>query len=280
MLTSPRRRSPKLSKLEILETRNLLASGNVGAMALPLLISPPAIITPPPVSPSAGPKVAFVQFEPLTGRVLVLYTGNTAGYSTATLTDPANYSFRLVQPFTKIPSPNPSRPRAGVVLLPELRITGVALPTPVAPGMFQTVIVTVNNNQPLHDGIYQFTIFGSGITNLAGEPLDGAYSGVFPSGDGQPGSNFVANLTVKQHTVFPAMPTAASQLNPLPTPGVPPAPVFLPTTRPVRIGYTSATPGQFMLAGGNKITLYTIPRNIFPESAPQHPLVHARSKAK
>jgi hypothetical protein len=283
MLTSPRRRSRKLSKLETLETRNLLASGTVGSMALPLPISPPAMVMPPPNPPGAipasGPKVSSVRFEPLTGRVLVAFAGDTAGYNNATLTNPANYSFKLLQPFTSIPSTPQSRPKAGVVLQPELRITGVALPTPVAPGMVQTVVVTVNNNQPLRDGIYQFTIFGAGITDKVGQHLDGAYSGVFPSGDGQPGSNFTANFEETKHSVSPAMPLA-SEITPMPTPGVPPAQVFVPTTSPVRVGYTSATPGQFMLAGGNQIALYTIPRDIFPESTPRVSALHARSKAK
>jgi hypothetical protein len=283
MLTSPRRRSRKLAKLEALETRDLLANGVPGPMPPTIPIStPPIIISPAPtpsVSPSAGPKVAFVQFEPLTGRVLVAYTGNPAGYNPAVLTDPANYSFKLIRLFSNLPSHPQSRPKAGVVLAPEFRITGVTLPTPVAPGMVQSLIVTVNNNQPLRDGVYQLTIHSPGITDNAGRELDGAYFGVFPSGDGQPGSEFVTNLTVIQHTVLPAQPTT-SQPSPVTPPGVPPAQVFLPTTRPVRVGYTSATPGKFMLAGGNGITLYTIPRNVFPTTTSKVSIFHVHSKAK
>ena len=50
-------------------------------------------------------------------------------YSDITLTDPANYSFSLIKPFTRLPSTPQSRPRAGVVLAPEFRITVIALPT-------------------------------------------------------------------------------------------------------------------------------------------------------
>jgi hypothetical protein len=261
MLTSPRRRSHKLMKVEALETRDLLASVGVAPALAPVTTS--AVVAP---LPAVNPTVANVQFEPLTGRVLVTYSGDLAGYSSATLTNPANYSFNLIEPFTSQQNHGGSRPKAGVVLAPTYEVTGVTLSTPVAPGMPQTLVVSINNNQPLRDGIYEFTIQSAGITDLAGRTLDGAYSGVFPSGDGQPGSNFVAGFTETQHNVLPAMP-AASQPSPAATTEVRPSHVFVPTVSAVRVGYTSATPGQFTLAGGNGITLYTLPRNVFPGSS-------------
>jgi hypothetical protein len=36
----------------------------------------------------------------------------------------------------------------------------------------------------------------SGIVDLAGNPLDGEFTGIFPSGDGNPGGNFLADFTI------------------------------------------------------------------------------------
>ena len=48
-------------------------------------------------------------------------------------------------------------------------------------------------------GTYKLTVVGSttpgvGVTDLVGNPLDGAFNGVFPSGNGTPGNSFVDNL--------------------------------------------------------------------------------------
>jgi hypothetical protein len=251
-----------ISKLELLETRDLMA---VAGAVMPPIAAPPTVA--PQVqalaAPADGPKVGFVQLEPLTGRVLVSFSGDLAGYNNATLTNPANYSFEPAKLFTKLPSTPQSRPRAGVVLAPEFKVTGVELSTPVAPGMPQTVIVTINNNQPIRNGIYQFAINGQGITDSAGRQLDGQYNGVFPSGNGQPGSSFVSLLTVVNNTVLPASP-ASPQPGPANPPGVAPTYVFFPTTMAIRTRYAPANkPGKFMLVGGNNITLVALNHQFF-----------------
>jgi hypothetical protein len=231
-------------------------------------VTPPPIIIEPPVNlapstPSAPPTVAFVQFEPLTGRILVSFTGDLAGYNNASLTNPANYSLVPVSTKQKLPSPDPSRPNADVILAPEFKVTGVQLSTPVAPGQAQTLIVSVDDNQPIKFGTYQFTINGAGITDNAGHLLDGAYSGVFPSGNGQAGSNFVANLTETHSTILPAAPVTS-----LPTPPsateIAPTYVFVPSTRQFRVRYLAAKPAKFQLAGGNKIRLEALRNQYFP----------------
>jgi hypothetical protein len=295
MLNPPRRRSPApispttsasprkrpkrvvLSKLEALESRDLMA------IASPILPTPPPAVTVAPdiqaqATPSAGPKIAFVQFQPLTGRVLVVFTGDLAGYDLASLSNPANYSLSLISLDSRLPSQSESRPKAGVVLAPEFQVTGVSNPTPVAPGMPQTVIVSINNNQPFRSGSYRFTIQSSGITDLAGRQLDGDYFGVFPSGDGQPGGNFVARLIETHNTVLPALP-ATSQPSPVTPPGIKPTFVFFPSTTRVRVRYTSATPGKFTLGGNNNITLVPLAGQNFPGTfRPKPPSVHASSK--
>jgi hypothetical protein len=205
-----------------------------------------------------------VQLQPLTGRVLVSFTGVPAGYNNSTLTDPANYSFTPVTVNQKLPSVNPSRPSAGVVLAPTFKVTGATLTNLGEPGMPQQVIISINNNQPLRNGTYLFKINSAAITDNDGRPVDGAYSGVFPSGDGQPGSEFEAFLTSVHNTVIPAAPVTASTTPPAPG-SVKPTYVFYPPVRAVRIGITSAMPGGFMLAGQKKpIKLYVLPGQNFP----------------
>ena len=240
MRTSPRGRF-KPGKLESLESRSLLSTA----------------------TPSAPPTVGYVQFEPLTGRILVTYTGDAAGYNNASLTNPANYSISPVFLKTKLPNPDPSRPSAGITLVPQFVVTGVTLSTPVAAGQPQSVLVSVNNNQPFKFGTYRFTINASGITDNAGNQLDGAYSGVFPSGNGVAGSNFVANLTQSHSTVLPASPVTSPPATPS-NGEVAPGYVFYPSTRPVRVRYLAARPAVFQLAGGNRIRLQALPHQFFP----------------
>ncbi len=212
MRTPPRPRGHKsrIARVETLEGRDLLAQvlPSPGGQP-PVQVAPPQ--PSPPVGTVGSPEVAYAQFEPLTGRILVNFTADPAGYDPAVLTNPANYSFSLVQSFEKQPSQSHSRPKAGIVLPPPYVVTGVTLTTPIQPGVAPSVIVSINNNEPLRFGIYRFTIQSSGLVDLAGRPLQGHYSGTFPSGDGQAG-DFVTLLAEVNSTVLPALPT-------LPQPG-------------------------------------------------------------
>ena len=247
-------------KVESLEGRQLLATD--ATIAPPLPIVPPPLIVPP-VAPSGAPQVSYVQFEPLTGKIQVTFSGDLAGYNTAQLTDPANYSLTPIETRAILPTHDPSRPKAGVVLAPEFKITGATLSTPAAPDMPESIIVSVDNNQPLRPGSYRFTIHSAGITDLAGRALDGEYFGTFPSGDGRPGGEFVAILAQVKNTVLPALPTT-NQSSPLFPPGGRPTYVFLPSTREVRVRVGKSVPGKFLLANGNNITLAVVPGQHFP----------------
>jgi hypothetical protein len=259
MRTTPRRRSP-IAGVEALETRNLLATSPV---TTPIIVEPPVAPPSATITPSSPPTVAFVQFEPLTGRVLVSFSGDASGYNIDSLINPANYSLVPVSTKQKLPSPDPSRPDVGVILAPQFKVTGVQLGSPVQAGQAQTLIVSIDDNQPIKFGIYRFTINASGITDNAGTELDGAYSGVFPTGNGQPGSNFVANLTETHSTILPAIPVTATQ-SPASANEVAPTYVFLPSTRQFRVRYLAYKPAVFQLAGGNRIRLQALPHQYFP----------------
>ena len=251
-----------ISRLESLEARDL-PSGAGHVLPSPPEMPPSSVQATAlaPVAPTEAPRVAFVQFAPLTGRVLVTYTGDLAGYGTATLTNPANYNFQVVKAEGKLPATNRSPPKAGVVLAPMFRVTGVAPPTPVAPGMPQTVVVSINNNQPIRNGIYRFTIHSPGITDLAGRPLDGRYTGTFPTGGSGAVGDFAANLVQTRGTILPAQPVSTGPTDPN---GVAPGFVYVPPVSAVRVRYAAAKPGKFMLAGGNNITLIPLAHQDFP----------------
>ena len=248
-------RRPFSSRVERLEGRDLLSA---------MVFHSPSGTAPVRVAAASAPvapTVASVQFEPLTGRVLVVFAGDSSGYDPAALTNPANYGLSLVQSTGKLPSQDPSRAKAGVVLAPEFVVTGVSLTTPSTPGTPQTVVVTIDNNQPLRPGSYRFSIRSAGIVDGAGQPLNGSYSGAFPSGDTKGGGDFAAILAQAKNTVLPALPTSAG---PTPGPGVAPKYVFLPSTQGVQVRYAAAKPGRFQLAGGNKITLIPLGKQHFP----------------
>jgi hypothetical protein len=276
LASASRRRWALISTVEPLEGRQLLANAVASVLPSPTGSPPAQVAAAPPVAQGQAPQVESAQFEPLTGRILVQFSADAAGYDPAVLTNPANYSFSLLQAFEKQPTKSQSRPKAGIVLPPPYVVTGVTLTNPTTAGMPPSVIVSINNNEPLRFGVYQFTIHSAGLTDLAGRRLNGFFDGGFPTGS-EPGvGDFVAILAEVNSTVLPPLtaspptapdvppgvkPPASSTKNP---PGINPTYVFLPSTRGVRIRYTSASPGQFVLAGGNKITLKPLRNQYFP----------------
>lgn len=258
-----RRRSDRcvsLGRVEPLEGRSLLSATILpspgGSASVQVAALPP---TPPP----AAPLVAFAQFQPLTGRVLVQFSGDPAGFDTSVLTNPANYSFQPLASSSQSPSPNPSRPKVGITLAPTFAITGVTLATPNVTGSSPTVVVQADNSQPIRPGAFVFTIRSAGLVDRLGRPLDGEYSGTFPSGGTQGSGDFTAILAQTRNTVLPAQPTG-KHVSKASTTGVAPTYVFFPSTQAVRVRYAAAKPGKFMLAGGNNITLIALPKQDFP----------------
>ncbi len=89
----------------------------------------------------------------------------------------------------------------GVVAINPSSITVVNAPQ--VPGQPATATITITFAQPLPDDRYTLTINADGVLDSAGNELDGISnaiepngSPVFPTGDGQSGSNFVARFTV------------------------------------------------------------------------------------
>jgi len=55
---------------------------------------------------------------------------------------------------------------------------------------------TLAGGRPLGPGPYTLRIAAAGVRDVAGNPLDGAFRGSFPSGSGRAGGDFVARFLV------------------------------------------------------------------------------------
>jgi hypothetical protein len=99
-----------------------------------------------------------------------------------------------------------------------------------------TVTLLINDGRQLRGGNYTFTIFagngGTGVRDLAGNPLDGVFYGVFPSGNNNfGGSNFVAELNAVHHLIF-APKTTVGFASPNRGPSIPATGTTIPTANP------------------------------------------------
>jgi uncharacterized protein (TIGR03118 family) len=147
-------------------------------------------VVPDLVIDTVGPKVTGVSVDRKRGRIVVTFEdfggfNNTGvGLDMASVVDAANYQLvaahdRRVQAY---------------------RMT-VASVKPGTTAGTQTVTLRVKGRTNFHAGPYSLKIDSaspadpSGIQDNAGNALDGAFSGTFPSGSGVPGGDFVARLS-------------------------------------------------------------------------------------
>ncbi len=162
-------------------------------------ISSTALITKP--SNPTGPVIDGMVFNRAKGQVDYIIqdpdpaaAGAPSGVSVNTLLNSSNYLL------TKVHA-NKAYPGKWIVT----RIT--ATPDPTIPYAYD-VAVTFNRGSMIAGGFYLFTIRGSSngnssVQDLAGNHLDGVFYGSFPSGNGIPGSDFVAMLASYGYKNFP-----------------------------------------------------------------------------
>jgi hypothetical protein len=159
----------------------------------------------PLVIDTVGPRVVGVRFDPPhvhrhaarrhhhghggkdtagtppTGQVDITFQDDRSGLDQTRLLDPVNYTLIRVG--------GPPGERFVVT-----RVTTTASTDPSAP---QQVALTINHGQSLPAGTYLLKIASGGVdgvTDVAGNALDGEYYGSFPSGNGRPGGNFAARI--------------------------------------------------------------------------------------
>ena len=135
-----------------------------------------------------------MQFNRLTGEVLVTFQDDRSGMLAQSLLDAANYTFN------RLPPQPP-----GKFIVTSLALTGGGNPTgPV------TVAIQINGGRQIKGGAFTFIVHAesvldpSGVQDLAGNALDGEFYGTGSvSGNGVPGGNFVAKLVAFHDIVEP-----------------------------------------------------------------------------
>ncbi len=158
----------------------------------------PGGTTGPLIIDTVGPTVTSAVFARLEGSVFVTFQDNLSGLSMATVVSGANYSLnKLVhgQPGQFFPS----------------NISLIASGGPTAP---QQVRISFNGGRYIRGGQYLLTILSGGVTDVAGNALDGEFYGTFPSGNGTPGGNYYAGLDAIHNSVFAPKPITSVYTSP------------------------------------------------------------------
>ncbi len=228
-----------------------------GTAALDVIL--PNALQGPLVVSTSSPRVTNILFQPLTGRVEVSLQDGAGGLDQSSATDATNYSFQRVSP-----RPSPAERglrRPGFVLAPAFVVTGVTTAPQTSASDPQLIVVTIDNNQPIRAGFNRFTIRSGGIRDLAGNALDGEFSGSFPAGNNAPGGDFVADLLTVHNTVLQPLPTRSAP-RPIVPPGVVPIKTFEPTTRLTQVTYIG--PANRARQTGQNVRIVALPQQNFP----------------
>ncbi len=137
----------------------------------------------PLVIETTGPTVEGVSFNRSMAQVTITFQDNLASLDQASLLTLGNYrvSKRYAQSGTDL-------------------VTSVSTSNPAGPAGPETVTLQLKNGRPIAKGLYFLSIAAGGIEDAAGIPLNGLFTGSFPTGYGQSDSNFVAEFSAKSRT--------------------------------------------------------------------------------
>jgi sugar lactone lactonase YvrE len=179
-------------------TLDALATGKGGSVSA---IAQIESLAHPLVIDTVVPKiVGFGVTNTLKGLFQVAYQDDRSGLVTPELVNGANYHVQR-----PVPKPTPGQR----FLVSSLSATPELSPT-------RPVIVTASvfngHYLTIRDGQFFFTINAAGITDVAGNALDGEFYGKFPTGDGHHGGNFEAEVIIKGYT--PSGPIPFTTANP------------------------------------------------------------------
>jgi hypothetical protein len=143
----------------------------------------------PVIVDTVAPRITAIQLVPKLGEILITFQDNLSGMAQRGLLSTANYN--VVRPF---------HPRDIET------VTSVFTTPPTSPTVPQTVAVVLNNGRRITHARFVLTVLAAGITDVAGNELDGEFNGTFPTGNGQPGGDTVARLDFAAPHVFPPRP--------------------------------------------------------------------------
>jgi hypothetical protein len=161
------------------------------------------------VMDTVGPQVTGTQLDRADGRVVLGFRDDRSGLDGRGPVDGANYAFTRAN----------SRPG-------RFLVTSLAETPPS--GLTSVVVAAVNDGRWLRGGIYTLVVRSGGVQDVAGNALDGKFFGSFPSGDGEPGGDFVARLDSIRRIIYSASPLD-STASPLVPPGTRGRSVLIPT---------------------------------------------------
>jgi hypothetical protein len=145
---------------------------------------------------TTGPRILGAQLDPRSGRISIIYQDDLSGLSQAGIVDRGSYvASRVVSKRVH---------RRITVTVPA----GPGVPSSIGA---ETVVLTLNGGKRVARGRLLFSIASAGITDVAGNRLDGEFSGRFPSGNGQPGGDFQAEfITDGRRLVSASVPAGSS----------------------------------------------------------------------
>jgi hypothetical protein len=148
---------------------------------------------------TVAPTITALSFNRFDATLTVTFQDNLSGMDLAALSSSSFYHMSARPLSKKVPVPR--------LMLPtsiSLDAAGLLPTDPI------TATVVFNKGRALRGGNYRVIINSGpgdfGMQDIAGNPLDGNFYGVFPSGDGLPGGDFVATIATFHHLVLPAVP--------------------------------------------------------------------------
>jgi hypothetical protein len=151
---------------------------------------------------TVAPVITNIVFSRLGGEMEVFYQDNLSGVNLTDLANGANYQLSA-KPL------NNSIPVKKVIIPTSISVN----PATSANGIDEATIL-FNHGKPLRGGHYTIQILAAGITDIAGNSLDGRFYGSFPSGNGGSGNNFVAQITAFPRRVLGPFPIQAGYAKP------------------------------------------------------------------
>ena len=152
-----------------------------GSPSVPVAMDKPLVID------TIAPRVTGVAISSRNDAIVAVISDVGSGLLTSTANDPDNYT--VVPPGTIVGA----HPANGMGPRSNPSISGF-----YSNGNAYTVRIGLGASTLPGGKTYTFQIRSGGITDVAGNALDGEFSGRLPSGNGAPGGNFIARLTTNQ----------------------------------------------------------------------------------
>ena len=164
------------------------AHGHPDSPLAPILAAPLIIDTQAPI-------VAAALLDPRAGQIEIAFVDYGSGMNLASLINSYAYGITVTLP---------GRAAKPLPTLPD----GLLIPSP---GVY-VLMLGVGRVSP--GSVYNLAIASPFVIDNAGNPLDGSFTGGFPSGNGHPGSLFQAEFVVASNATVIAQPIfAASDLS-------------------------------------------------------------------